>query len=126
MANPMLTQPNVIQCTRASMRAALEHNDPTLLIHNRTGQPLIGLRQTIAAAAAPVATPKHSDPVLAAMLALEVAIIDRAATVGSTPEYDKAFLQYQKAKALALNPGTMPEGIAAARVALLTAIKLVF
>jgi hypothetical protein len=39
--NPLLTQPNIIQCTRRSMRAAILHDDPSLLEHNRLKCPLL-------------------------------------------------------------------------------------
>jgi hypothetical protein len=51
--NPLLIQPIIIQCTRSSMREAVDKNDPRLLVHHRSGLPLFA---TLAGAALALTT----------------------------------------------------------------------
>jgi hypothetical protein len=63
---------------------------------------------------------------LAALAALEDALITIAATNGVNVALEKQFDKYQKLKAVALRPGTSGEELAFLRAALIEAVKLVF
>lgn len=92
-------------------------------------------RNVAAAAVAPI-PPNPRDASLNALVAMEKALALKAKTIGKVnpvtkrmefpPDMQKGFDLYQKAKALALRPGTEGEEAAALRVALLTIVKLVF
>jgi len=85
---------------------------------------------TPGAAPRPAPAPLPSTPAEAAsvaMLALENALVVRARKEGITPEMEKAFVRYQKLKALALNAGAADnEAKSALRLSFIDIVKLVF
>ena len=95
----------------------------------------MGLDPAAAAAATPASggavppPPKPEsveDATLAALVALEHAVIIRGARKGTTPEMKKQFKTFQGIKARVLRPGTPAEGEVAANLALKRIIDIVF
>ena len=87
--------------------------------------PLALSRAPIAAATPQARQETAQEAALAALAALEHAVIVRASETGAA-DLERAWDRLQKCKALALRPGTQMEGRAALRVALVEAVKLVF
>ena len=63
---------------------------------------------------------------LAAMDALENALLQKAKRLGFPDELEKAFSKYSKIKEHALRPGSEPEGVMALRLAIIELVKSVF
>lgn len=72
------------------------------------------------------ATLSPEDAQLFAMSALENALVARAKKTGITDDMRKAFLRYQKIKALALGAKTAGEEQSALRMAMIDLVKMVF
>lgn len=85
----------------------------------------MGYQQAAAQATQPKPKPSITDLALAALVACEALIVETAGKV-MTAEMEKVWLQYQKVKALALQPGTGHEERSALKRALIDAVKVGF
>jgi len=78
------------------------------------------------AVAPPPRPPTVEETALLALIALETALVTRAAHKGVTPELESAFKKFQGIKARVLRPGTPAEGEVATSLAIQQIVKLVY
>lgn len=111
-----------LTCTMVSLQACLDQNDPSLLIVNKTGLPLIP-PAVQAPPPPPVAPPPVKLTRLQALRAFYEALVEEVATsgypAGTDPvAFGKAADKFDKALTLAERPQTPGEGVTALRAAL--------